>query len=403
MSIFVVALTAAAQMPVATNAPSSPLRTPHKEFHEVVEANFSFWDTNADDVLTLDEVDAAVFNPRFREDAAAALAAIKIALHPSDTPPPRMTRTFLSSVRSTLSPIAQTNAPAAGKLAGPAGPEESRKTDAPERKLLRLYRSRLIRLESISREIFPQGPPDLHHCHQGSFGDCWFLSTLGAIIHRNPSAVQGMLDPHKDGSATVTFPHSLRVRVSALTDTEIAISDHADGNGLWLPIIEKAFFIAYESINHEKHNADNDVYDEIHGAPPGRAMNVLVGHGAFTIRVLQSRESDVEMKLRQAIILARNQHRVAVGFTPDPKKNPRLQLPPGLPGKHAYAILGYNPDAKTVHLWNPWGNRFKPKGSDGFEHGYTTTDGEFQMPLSDLLRCFAGVTFEALPRESTRQ
>jgi hypothetical protein len=80
-----------------------------------------------------------------------------------------------------------------------------------------------------------------------------------------------------------------------------------------------------------------------------------------------------------------------------------LKLPPGINGKHAYAVLAFDDEAGTVEIWNPHGNTFKPKGEPGIEHGYPTKAGRFTMPLVDFVSVFRAVTIEtdapALPRK----
>ena len=58
------------------------------------------------------------------------------------------------------------------------------------------------------------------------------------------------------------------------------------------------------------------------------------------------------------------------------------------------AIFGIDAQAGVLHLWNPHGNTFKPKGPAGLEHGYATKGGRFDMPLGDFVATFRGVTFE---------
>ena len=67
-------------------------------------------------------------------------------------------------------------------------------------------------------------------------------------------------------------------------------------------------------------------------------------------------------------------------------------MPPGVVNDHAYAVLGYDAKADTLHIWNPWGNHFEPKGDMGLEHGYSTKGGHFDMPLKDFVRVYEDST-----------
>ncbi len=77
-------------------------------------------------------------------------------------------------------------------------------------------------------------------------------------------------------------------------------------------------------------------------------------------------------------------------------------IPPGLIGRHAYAVLAYDQSSRQVTVWNPHGKDFKPKMSPaGLENGYPVKKGIFQIPLEDFVRVFKSVSYETsapLPR-----
>jgi len=49
----------------------------------------------------------------------------------------------------------------------------------------------------------------------------------------------------------------------------------------------------------------------------------------------------------------------------------------------------------VVHIWNPHGNKFTPKGPDGIQYGYTTQAGQFDIPLKDSLQVYSRVIIES--------
>src|SRR2546422_492308 len=53
---------------------------PPTPFAAVVKQYFNQWDTNGDGTLTRDEINAAVANPKFNGEAAAAIAAIEMVV-----------------------------------------------------------------------------------------------------------------------------------------------------------------------------------------------------------------------------------------------------------------------------------------------------------------------------------
>ena len=76
-------------------------------------------------------------------------------------------------------------------------------------------------------------------------------------------------------------------------------------------------------------------------------------------------------------------------------KNPKDHKTPGLGYGHAYGLIGFDHKADKVTVWNPWGNNFKPKGAEGPEHGYTTTNGVFNVPIHEFYKVFSTAHFES--------
>ena len=68
--------------------------------------------------------------------------------------------------------------------------------------------------------------------------------------------------------------------------------------------------------------------------------------------------------------------------------------PPMMPDAHAYGLLGYRSDTRTVRCFNPWGNDFKPKGPPGMKYGYPTRRGQFDMPLQEFMMVFRSLSYE---------
>src|SRR5262249_24291202 len=72
--------------------------SPTRAFKEVVKEYFGQWDSDGDGTLSRDEVNAAVGNPKFRGEAAAAIAAIELVVRsPKYTLPPITEHYLLSS------------------------------------------------------------------------------------------------------------------------------------------------------------------------------------------------------------------------------------------------------------------------------------------------------------------
>jgi len=355
------------------------------QFAEVVKRYFSQWDANGDGILSNDEIDKAVMNPDFHDEVAAAIAAIKVVVRGGRYDLPPLTKEYL-----TASPLRET---------GVTADLTTQSVDAAPGKVNRRpafqprFRAFLLRLHRTSRELFPQSLPEMTACHQGPLGDCYLISVVGAMVHRDPAAVKALFTPAADGTTKIAFGNGHNVEVKPLTDAEIAISSSAGTNGLWLATLENAYGKANNNPASEKAAAQLDTDVIAHGGKPRVVINTIEGHQTRSYSFVRHRSDTNDLQfpneLGKAIIDALNAHQIVAAVTPT-----NTVLPPGVNGKHCYAILGYDADRKVVHLWNPHGNRFTPKGQDSRQHGYTTLNGEFDMPLQDMIQVFSTVIIE---------
>ena len=61
-----------------------------------------------------------------------------------------------------------------------------------------------VTYESVAGSLFPH-TPTITDEHQGEFGDCYFISSLGTIASSNPAAIENMIINNGDGTYTVRF------------------------------------------------------------------------------------------------------------------------------------------------------------------------------------------------------
>jgi hypothetical protein len=122
------------------------------------------------------------------------------------------------------------------------------------------------------------------------------------------------------------------------------------------------------------------------GGDPQGTIALLTGHKSEFFEVLKhAKEPAATRKLRDAMIAGTKGRLLMSCGTPGDKAT----LPPGVAGGHCYAVLSFDGATETVHLWNPWGNKYQPKKEpDGLENGYSTKDGHFDVPLADFVRIF---------------
>ena len=201
-----------------------PAATP---FTRLVTQNFADWDTNGDGMLSPQEIDTLVADPRVTGDEAAAIATLKLAFirrAKIGDPPLRITTDFLAHY-----------AAAPRSKAFPA-------FDLRFRMLAR-------RIHATPAALFATASaPQLANIHQGMIGDCFYLAVVGDLVNRDSSEVRHMIVPNADGSYDVTFPAGQKAHVPPITDAEVALSSNPMGSGRWLPVLEAAFGTVRETL-----------------------------------------------------------------------------------------------------------------------------------------------------------
>src|SRR5262249_14737508 len=157
---------------------------PATSFRSVVEKHFRRWDADGDGKLSPAEVNRLVTSRAVQGEQAAAVAAIHRAQRGKAYRDHPFTRAELASARD-----------------GTA----AQRRDAPETSLrlnasFRGYRSHIA---GTSRRLFSGDAPRLQGIHQGRVGNCFFLSAVGAAVHRSPRAVRRWFHARPDGSYDV--------------------------------------------------------------------------------------------------------------------------------------------------------------------------------------------------------
>ena len=336
-----------------TNRPGPP-------FLQVVAANFSIWDTDHDQALSREELDAAIEDPANKGPAAAALAALRHASSVTNVQP-----LTLANIR---------------KLA-----------DDKELKLWVFYRQSLARISRVTHhELFASGLPRLSTIHQGRIGNCFTLAPLGALVYRDPHEVASWFEVRSNGNVLVKMPGGA-VSVPPPTDAELAFASANTQGGVWINLYEKAIGQARNERKPPGKRFDVALDAIAKGGGVDAIMSYITGHrvGVYRLNFDQDLETaPAKMtQLRQRLACATSNRLLVACGTVKPSM-------PGLSPRHAYALLDYQCASDTVKLWNPHGNDFQPKGPPGSTIGYPMTNGIFTMPLTDLTRQFVRVAIE---------
>jgi hypothetical protein len=345
---------------------------PGDAFMEAVTARFFVWDTDHNQTLSMEELDAAIKDPGNTGQAAAALAAVK--------------RASLST-NYTLPPLTLNNL---RDLA-------VRPPSAHRPNLARLYWECLKRISDVaSREVFASGLPRLETIRQGHIDDCFCLAPLAAMVHRDPQEVASMFSVRDEGHFAVQIGAE-SVVVAPPTDAERAMGMIADNSqdGLWVNLYEEAIGRLRTDLESPEQPFDLAFEAFAGGGSATRIISYLTGHkvSGFSLKFGKDAATPAVLResrlaaLRQKLAAATGQRRLVTCSTLQPTT-------PGLAPRHVYALLEYDPTDDTINLWNPHGNHFVPKGPPGPENGYPTTNGLFTIPLREFVQQFTGMAFE---------
>jgi hypothetical protein len=364
-------------MPVIASAQAKP--TPAVEFVEQLERHFKAWDKDKDGKLSSKEIDDLVDEAQIKGKPAAAVAALKRADRAKKTAPlPPFTREYFQ------------------KYAKLKGPEKQTMPDFGG-----MYQSSLRRIEKTNRELFASELPRLDTMHQGRLGDCYFIAPVGAALYRSPEAIKNMFKKQPDGTIEVRFGAGRKVRVRPVTDAELGLTSSTDGDGVWLNTLEKAFGESRNERLPEDQQKDSTTDLIANGGSSRPIIELLTGHQARGISLRPKDKdkghTDGELQaklalLRPILLSAMKDKRLVCCGTPGLSESD-VKVP-GIPGKHAYAVLGYDVSTDELHIWNPHGNTFTPKGTKGPQFGYPTKSGRFAMPLKEFVQTFGGLSYE---------
>jgi len=227
------------------------------------------------------------------------------------------------------------------------------------------------------------GNPSLSDIHQGAYGDCYFLSSLGAVAQNDPNAVKNMIQDNGNGTYTVSFYQKdngvqnlwgltgdsyapVKVTVSAQDIAKNGVSEPgaADGtvtdpaNGkqvIWPAVMEAAYAKMNDSHFLWMDRGIQSGYQNIGGGGyPENAMQTLTGQDAQSINPGSSSAA----KLLQQDFKA---GKLITVSTPESDGNQQGaesgKNPYGLVGGHAYTVTNVymHNGAEYVTLNNPWG------------------------------------------------
>lgn len=276
------------------------------------------------------------------------------------------------------------------------------------------FASCLKRIQTTRRDVSLERMADLDRCKQGQLGDCFFVAPVGAAVHRDPLFVKNSIALLPGGGYKVKFSNEKSVEIGALTDAEVAMSSTTGDEGLWLPVLEKAFGSMRRDAAPEKYGSKEATDAISHGGQIRETLQLVTGHACSRVFVPHHAKFSVESggkpegkraggqltvepvadvreiaeKVRKKVFKAVEEKRLVAAGT-------SMEIePPGMSPRHAYAILGCDAHADMLTIWNPHGNTFTPKGPVGLKNGYATKAGIFRMPVNEFVQVFRDVFIE---------
>jgi hypothetical protein len=264
---------------------------PQTPFVTVVLRNWTAWDRNHDDRLSLEEIDLVVLDRSVTGDDAAAAGTLKLISRRKQMKDVALTKDYFQKYNR----------------------QRPTKAAAPTKEAAELLTVDILNQDSETANRSVTSPPDwdlyfsagknriaraaggwtgrfiLDHLRQGPLSDCFFISSLGSLLVQRPEQLKSLITPLPDGTFRASFPGRARFIVRRPTDAELAISSVSADDGCWLAVMEQAFG-QYRML---KQGIDDDIEatDVIsHGGRTGPTIDVLTGNSHKSITVAVSVE-----------------------------------------------------------------------------------------------------------------
>ena len=203
--------------------------------------------------------------------------------------------------------------------------------------------------------------PSSADMEQGSVGDCYFISALGALADSSPAAIESMFINNGDGTYTVRFyydtPQGYTADYVTVNDllpgyssTDAVYARPGVDGSWWIPLLEKAYAQWNETGNEERDGQNS--YASLSGGWMNTVDEQVLGCAAADFSPSGTPGAE------QAVIAAIEGGAAVTAaiFTDGSAQFNALQLV----SSHAYQVVSYdaNPQSAnygTFQLANPWG------------------------------------------------
>jgi hypothetical protein len=324
------------------------------DFLATVKENFPTWDLNHDGSLSGKEILRAFENPNTKGRAAAAivvLEGVEKAHKGHGEPLESLTLEQISHLNERLD-----------KHGRRKNPEKA-------------FQSSVRKIDAALPQLFAHGLPQIDKLVQGDANDCYFMSVVGALINERPSDLAKLIEANTDGSYTVHFFQQPPVTISCPTPAEISAFNTDTSDGLWYPVLLKAYG-KFKQDNHWRiPDAPQDQVNPLEAAviKGGRCPQVVALLTGHATKVFETKK--IEQAVRGKLSRAFAEHRLVMV---------------GVPG-HVMTAIAYDKNSDQIQIWNPWGTNSVYKVL-----GAKMTHGMMWIPISQFTEKCQHVSFEQL-------
>jgi hypothetical protein len=196
---------------------------------------------------------------------------------------------------------------------------------------------------------------------QGDIGDCFLMSSMGAIALQHPELIEKMIHDNGDGTYTVTFydahcqtplgpctytPHY--VTVDGNYPDELANPEDTVGGTQesWTMILEKAY------LKWQKENGSNPFLDL---QSPSVALSAMTGKDCNNYYNPQISMADLYKSFQRGDAITAGSR-----WSIDPTHPDFFGPPDNMPEGHVFFVTAVDPVNNTVTVQNPWGPGHDP-------------------------------------------
>ncbi len=209
--------------------------------------------------------------------------------------------------------------------------------------------------------LFGNGGPALADVRQGLVGNCYYVAALAEMAQQSPTDIQNMFIVNGDGTYTVRFMNNGKADYVTV-DSKLPVDQqgrfvyanygqqaNSNQNVLWVALAEKAYVQMNEcawlrAANRLPGNGVNS-YAAIAGGYMSDALRQVTGKTASNIMISSTFGNSFQT------VVGHFQAGKSIGFATHNGNTPNTALV----GGHQYVMTGFDANARTITVFNPWG------------------------------------------------